>query len=312
MRVVFMGTPEFAVPSLQTLLDYGCEVVAVYTQSDKPKGRGHKLTPPPVKERALQYEIPVFQPTTLRTEEAAAELRRLAPDLIVVAAYGKLLPPAVLEIPRYGCINVHASLLPKYRGAGPIQWAVIHGEPTVGVTTMQMGEGLDTGDMLLCDEVEIGETETAGELYDRLAELGGQTLKRTLIALESGALSPIPQDDAKATYAPMLTKELSAIDFSRPAEELHHLILGLSPWPCAEAVLQGARLKIYRSELVSKEDIAGKPGEILVGKDFCVACQPGVLRLTEVQGEGSRRMSGADFLRGHRPEPGSILLRKER
>lgn len=312
MKIVFMGTPDFAVPSLQALLDGGHSVSAVYTQSDKPKGRGHKLAAPPVKELALKYNIPVYQPKSLRGGEAVSQLAALSPDAIVVVAYGKILPPDVLSLPRYGCINVHASLLPKYRGAGPIQWSVLNGEKVTGVTTMFMGEGIDTGDMLLRAETPIGENETAGELHDRLALLGAPLLLETLRRLEEGSLVPTPQDDAQATSAPMLTRELSRLDFSLPAEKLHNRIRGLSPWPCAEAYLRGGRLKIYKSELL-RQHRQGMPGEILDEKDFVVACgDGGLLRLAEVQGESSRRMSGADFLRGHPVSAGERLESEKR
>lgn len=311
MRIVFMGTPEFAVPSLRTLLEDGHTIAAVYTQADKPKGRGHKLCAPPVKELAVEHGIPVFQPKTLRTPEAAEQLRALEPELIVVAAYGKILPPEILQIPASGCINVHASLLPRYRGAGPIQWAIIRGERETGVTIQQMAEGVDTGDILLQESLDIGENETADELYERLSVLGGTVLHRALCALREGTLHACPQREEEATYAPMLSRELSAVDFGLPAGEVHRWILGLSSWPCAEGTLNGMRLKIYRSELVHETGTCGMPGELLPGKDFCIACGDGALRLTEVQGEGSRRMSGADFLRGHPAAPGSRLLRKE-
>ncbi len=227
MRVVFMGTPDFAVPSLQKLLDAGFEVCAVYTQPDKPKGRGHKLQAPPVKELALQHEIPVFQPTSLRKEEVQQELQSFQPDVIVVVAYGKILPKAVLDLPRLGCINVHGSLLPKYRGAAPIQWTVINGDGTGGVTTMFMGEGLDTGDMLLKAETPVGAEETAGQLFDRLKDLGADLLLETLEKLEQGTLTPIPQNEEDATHAPMLSKELSVIDWSQTGPGTPQF----DPWP---------------------------------------------------------------------------------
>ena len=227
MKIVFMGTPDFAVPSLEALLARGHEVAAVFTQPDKPKGRGHKLLPPPVKSLALEHGIPVYQPATLRTEEAAETLRALQPELIVVAAYGKLLPPAVLSIPPRGCINVHGSLLPQYRGAAPIQWAVLNGEKKTGVTIQQMGEGLDTGDMLQKAETEIGENETSGELFDRLKEIGAALLVDTIDRLDT--LVPVPQDEAAATYAPMIRKEMGAVDWTQPAQAVHNLVRVLNP-----------------------------------------------------------------------------------
>ena len=301
MKIVFMGTPDFAVPSLQAILDSGHMAAGVFTQPDKPKGRGHALTPPPVKVLAERYQIPVFQPRTLRAEETEAQIRKISPDLIVVVAYGKILPPEILKIPLNGCVNVHASLLPKYRGAGPIQWSILNGETVTGVTTMYMGEGLDTGDILLQKETAIGENETAGELYDRLSEIGATLLMETIGRMEQGNLAPVRQDDEQATYAPMLTKEMSLLDFSCPAEKVHNKIRGLSPWPCAQAQLGGKRLKIYKSEIVHTIDMRQAVcGSIVDGKEFIVACGEGsAIRLLEVQGEGARRMSGAEFLRGH-------------
>ena len=231
-----MGTPDFAVPCLQSLLDAGHEVCAVFTQPDKPKGRGYAMTPPPVKVLALAHNLPVYQPTTLRTQEAAQQIREMQPECIVVVAYGKILPKEILEIPPYGCINVHASLLPKYRGAAPIQWSVLNGDAETGVTTMYMAEGLDTGDMLLKARTAIGPEETAGELHDRLAKMGAELIVETLRAVAEGTIQRIPQGDAETCYASMLTKELGKIDWNRPARELHNLVRGLSPWPVAETV----------------------------------------------------------------------------
>jgi methionyl-tRNA formyltransferase len=306
MRIVFMGTPDFAAPCLQALLDSPHEVCGVFTQPDKPKGRGHKVLPPPVKQLAGRYGVPVYQPATLKTEDGVAPLRELSPDLIVVVAYGKLLPKAVLELPKYGCINVHASLLPKYRGAGPIQWCVLNGETETGVTTMYMAEGLDTGDMLLKTKTTIGENETASELHDRLSVIGAKLLTETLEALEAGALNPQKQDDSLACYAPMLSKELSAIDFTRPARLVHNQIRGLSSWPCASTILHGKRLKIYRSELA--DGYHGGCGEVLDEKRLIVGCgEQTAVCLSEVQYEGSKRMKSEDFLRGHKVEKGTRL-----
>lgn len=297
MRVVFMGTPDFAVPSLQKLLDAGFEVCAVYTQPDKPKGRGHKLQAPPVKELALQHEIPVFQPTSLRKEEVQQELQSFQPDVIVVVAYGKILPKAVLDLPRLGCINVHGSLLPKYRGAAPIQWTVINGDGTGGVTTMFMGEGLDTGDMLLKAETPVGAEETAGQLFDRLKDLGADLLLETLEKLEQGTLTPVPQNEEDATHAPMLSKELSVIDWSKPARELHDLIRGLNPWPSAYSYLDGKKLKIHASRVAEGSGEAGKA----FSKDgnLLVYCGKDALELTEIQTENGKRMDGKSYLLGH-------------
>ena len=305
MRIVFMGTPDFAVPSLQALIDAGHEVCAVYTQPDKPQGRKQILTAPPVKELALQYHIPVYQPATLKNEEEQEKLRALAPEVIIVVAYGKLLPKAVLDIPPRGCINVHGSLLPRWRGAAPIQWSVIAGDQKAGVTTMQMAEGLDTGDMLLTYETEIGARETAGELFDRLAQAGAELLVRTLVELDS--ITPRPQDDSRSCYAHMLDKQMAVIDWAKSAREIDCLIRGLSPWPVALTTLDGARLKIYAAEPVPG---TGRPGEVLVSdpkKGLTVACGAGALALHEVQLVGGKRMKSADFLRGHAIQTGTIL-----
>lgn len=305
MRIVFMGTPDFAVPSLQALIDAGHEVCAVYTQPDKPQGRKQVLTAPPVKELALQYHIPVYQPATLKNEEEQKKLRALAPEVIIVVAYGKLLPKAVLDIPPRGCINVHGSLLPRWRGAAPIQWSVIAGDEKAGVTTMQMAEGLDTGDMLLTYETEIGARETAGELFDRLAQAGAELLVRTLVELDS--ITPRPQDDSRSCYAHMLDKQMAVIDWAKSAREIDCLIRGLSPWPVALTTLDGARLKIYAAEPVPG---TGRPGEVLVSdpkKGLTVACGAGALALHEVQLVGGKRMKSADFLRGHAIQTGTIL-----
>lgn len=305
MKIVFMGTPDFAVPSLQALLDAGHEVCAVYTQPDKPQGRKQVLTAPPVKELALQRGIPVYQPATLKNEDEQAKLRALAPEAIIVVAYGKLLPKAVLDIPPRGCINVHGSLLPRWRGAAPIQWSVIAGDQKAGVTTMQMAEGLDTGDMLLTYETEIGARETAGELFDRLAQAGAALLVETLEKLDS--ITPRPQDDRQSCYAHMLDKQMAVIDWTKSAHEIDCLIRGLSPWPIALTTLAGARLKIYVAEPVLG---TGKPGEVLESdpkKGLTVACGAGALALHEVQIVGGKRMKSADFLRGHAIDKGTML-----
>ena len=297
MRIVFMGTPDFAVPSLQALIDAGHDVCAVYTQPDKPQGRKQILTAPPVKTLALEHDIPVFQPNTLKNEDEQARLRELAPEVIIVVAYGKLLPKAVLDIPPHGCINVHGSLLPRWRGAAPIQWAVIAGDEMAGVTTMQMAEGLDTGDMLLTYETKVGEKETAGELFDRLAQSGAELLTQTLVKLD--AITPRPQDDAQSCYAHMLDKQMAVIDWSKSAHEIDCLIRGLNPWPIALTTLSGERLKVFAAE---KANGNGEPGTVLEAdpkKGLTVACGEGALRLTEIQLVGGKRMKATDFLRGH-------------
>ena len=297
MRVIFMGTPDFAVPSLQALLDRGDDICAVFTQPDKPKGRGHKLQPPPVKELALRHSLPVLQPDTLRDEAVQESIAELEPDAIIVVAYGKLLPPKVLSVPRLGCINVHGSLLPKYPGAAPIQWAVINGEKTAGVTTMFMAEGMDTGDMLLKSETEIGPEETAGELFDRLKLMGAKLLTETLDKLERGELKSIPQDGTQATLAPLLKKEMSALDWNEPAQRIHDRIRGLNPWPCAAAVLDGKRIKLLASQVIEGEGIPGTAYNL--DGELAAACGRGMLRITELQADTGKRMSGKDYLLGH-------------
>ena len=305
MRIVFMGTPDFAVPSLQALIDAGHDVCAVYTQPDKPQGRKQILTAPPVKTLALEHNIPVFQPNTLKNEDEQARLRELAPEVIIVVAYGKLLPKAVLDIPPHGCINVHGSLLPRWRGAAPIQWAVIAGDEMAGVTTMQMAEGLDTGDMLLTYETKVGEQETAGELFDRLAQAGAELLIETLVKLND--IIPRHQDDAQSCYAHMLDKQMAVIDWSKSAHEIDCLIRGLNPWPIALTSLAGERLKVFAAEKASGK---GEPGTVLEAdpkKGLTVACGEGALKLTEIQLVGGKRMKATDFLRGQAIEAGTKL-----
>ena len=311
MNIIFMGTPSFAVPCLARMIQENYNIVGVFTQTDKPKGRGHKLAFSAVKELALQHGIQVFQPKSLRNDEAIQQIKELKPDLIVVVAYGKILPTEVLDLPQYGCINVHGSLLPAYRGAGPIQWSVLNGETVTGVTTMFMAEGIDTGDMLLKLETAIGENETASELYDRMAPLGADLLSDTLIALKAGRLTPIQQDDKASTHAPQLSKEMSLIDFSKDAQDVHNLIRGLSDWPCAMTYLQGKRLKIYQSEIVSIDN-SNEVGSIIDTKNFIVACgNSTAIKLVSVQYDNSKRMNGADFLRGKKVTVGEKLTNSE-
>ncbi|XOQ48993.1 MAG: methionyl-tRNA formyltransferase [Eubacteriales bacterium] len=306
MRIIFMGTPDFAVPCLQSIIEKHT-VCAVFTQPDKPKGRGYALTPPPVKVLAQEKNIPVYQPKTLRTEEAAQLIRDLNPDAIVVVAYGKILPKEILAVPPYGCINVHASLLPKYRGAAPIQWAVINGEKETGVTTMYMAEGLDTGDMLLKEKTEIGPEETAGELHDRLSQLGAELIIKTLQGIEEGTIQRIPQGDSETCYASMLTKELSHVDWNKPAQEIHNLVRGLSPWPVANTTFHGKLLKIHKTKIA--DGYSGEAGHPVNANGAFIVCCGGntALELLEVQYEGKKRMSGKDFLRGHPIEEDMIL-----
>lgn len=305
MRIVFMGTPDFAVPCLQALLDGGHEVVGVFTQPDKPVGRKQLLTPPPVKALALERGIPVHQPVKMRDGTVAALLRTLAPEVLVVVAYGRILPKEVLEVPKFGCINVHGSLLPKYRGAAPIQWSVLNGDREAGVTTMFMAEGMDTGDMLLKKAVEIGPEETAGELFARLSPLGAQCLLETLALLEAGALVPEPQREEEASPAPMLDKEMAKLDFTRTAWEVHNHIRGLNPWPIATTLLDGKTLKIHRARVA--EGFAGAPGTLLDERRFIVGCGSGAVEFLEVQGEGGKRLSAGEFLRGQRLNVGKTL-----
>lgn len=310
MKIVYMGTPDFAVPTLERLYKENYDVQAVFTQPDKPKGRGYKLTPPPVKVLALSYDTPVYQPQSLKNggEEFIDILKQLEPDCIVVAAYGKILPKAVLDIPKYGCVNVHGSLLPKYRGAGPIQWAVLNDEKETGITTMLMGEGLDTGDMLLQRATPIGENETAAELFDRLAQIGADVLIETLEKLEKNEITPVPQNEEESSYAPMLSKEMCRLDFNDDVRKVHKQICGLSDWPCAVTMLNGKRLKVYRSEIVSDKVNDFTPGAVTDTKDFSVACANGIIRFTEIQAEGSKRMKTQDYLRGKPLSEGTVLV----
>lgn len=305
MNIVFMGTPDFAVPSLAELVASGHNVKAVFSQPDRPRGRGYKLTPPPVKEFALSHEIEVFQPDSLKDEAVEKQLRGLNPDIIVVVAYGKLLPKAVLDIPKYGCVNVHGSLLPKYRGAAPIQWSVLNGDEFSGVTTMYMAEGLDTGDIILSEQTKIFDNETSSELYDRLSEIGAKLLVKTLKLIESGKDEKTAQDDAAASYAPMLSKSMSKIDFEKSAKSVHDQIRGLSEWPCASCECLGKTLKVYHSK--TADGFTGAPGELLDSKRFIVACGSGAVEFTEVQLQGGKRTDGESFLRGRRLEKGKKL-----
>lgn len=301
MRIVFMGTPDFAVPSLKALIQDGHEIAGVYTQPDKPKNRGMKLTPPPVKVVAQEHNLPVFQPKTLRDEEVQRELQGLAPELIVVAAYGKLLPKAVLELPALGCINVHSSLLPKYRGAAPINWAILNGEPETGVTIMHMAEALDAGDIILQTVTPIDLNESVEQLHDRLAVMGAELLSKAVTALAEGTAPRIPQDESQYTYAPMLSRELSPIDWSRSALEIHNQIRGLVPWPATIMELKGTKFKVFASLLTGEKE--NQPAGTALGADKkgirMVCGDGGVLCITEVQAPGKKRMKAVDYLRGH-------------
>ncbi|MBR1781437.1 MAG: methionyl-tRNA formyltransferase [Oscillospiraceae bacterium] len=301
MRIVFMGTPDFAVPSLERLIADGHQVVGVYTQPDKPKNRGMKLTASPVKEHALAHGIPVFQPTTLKDDAVFEELCTLAPELIVVAAYGKILPKRILDCPEKGCINVHSSLLPRYRGAAPINWAILNGEDETGVTIMYMAEGLDTGDIISQRATPIDPNESVETLHDRLAALGASLLSETVVSIADGTATRRPQDDAQSNYAPMLNRELSPVDFTRSARQIHDQIRGLVPWPAACMEVEGLSLKLFASDLPGEESEL-PPGTILGAdkKGMRIVCGDGkVLRILELQAPGKKRMRAVDYLRGH-------------
>ena len=316
MRAVFMGTPEIAATVLKSVLASKHEVVAVVTQTDKPKGRGHEMAFPPVKEVALAAGIPVLQPQRARDEAFIEEIKSYQPDIILVAAYGKLLPKAVLDMPKFGCINVHASLLPKYRGASPIQWAVLNGDEKSGVTIMHMAETMDTGDIIMTKEVVLAPDETAGSLHDKLADIGGPLLIEAMDALETGRAPRIRQKEEEATHVKMLDKTMGDLDFSKPAVQLERWIRGLNPWPTAYTKLDGKLLKLWKAEVISAEE-AGKGTKgfetgaiIAVSKDsFDVLTGDGVLRIRELQLEGKRKMTAEEFLRGFTLEVGTLLGR---
>lgn len=298
MKIVYMGTPDFAVPTLESLIKGGHEVMAVVTQPDKPKGRGKAVLMTPVKEKALEYGITVHQPVKAGDPAFVEVLRELAPDVIVVVAFGQLLPKAILEIPKYGCVNVHASLLPKYRGAAPIQWAVIDGEEVSGVTTMLMDEGLDTGDMLEKAELILDEKETGGSLFEKLSNLGGELILSTLDKLESGTAVRTPQGETTTSYAKMLKKSMGEIDWNKEAVQIERLIRGLNPWPSAYSYLKGKTVKIWDAE-VQEGVCTGNPGRITVTKEkMMVETGKGFLSIRELQLEGKKRMDTAAFLRG--------------
>ena len=300
MRILFMGTPEFAVASLKRLVEDGNQVCGVFTQPDKPKNRGHKMAFSPVKEYALTVGIPVYQPLKMRDGEALGIVRELAPELIVVAAYGKLLPEDILNTPSYGSINVHSSLLPKYRGAAPINWAILNGERVTGVSIMYMAKELDAGDVILCRETPIDPDEDAQALTARLALLGADALAEAVEQLKNGTAQRTAQDHSAFTYAPMLDRSLSPMDFTRSAQQLHDQVRGLIPWPCASMTLDGRTVKVYRTAIGGETALAaGRIAE--AGKQgLAIACGDGrLLRVLELQAEGGRRMAAADYLRGH-------------
>ena len=305
MRIVFMGTPDIAASCLEALYAAGHDICAVYTRRDKPVGRKQVLTPPPVKQVALAHGAPVFQPRTLRDGGENANLQALAPDLIVVVAYGCILPPSVLAIPKYGCVNLHVSLLPKYRGSAPVQWAVLNGDAETGVSIMQMDAGLDTGDVLACEKVAIGPEETSGELFDRVTAVGARLLCETLPGIEAGALTPAPQDHAAATAAPMLTKEMAEFRWTDTAAHIHNWVRGMNPWPAAWFVTSGGRkVKVLACRVREK---TGAPGAVLDVKPLTVACGEGAVELLRVVPEGSKPMDGAAFAAGLRLKAGDTL-----
>ncbi len=303
MNVVFMGTPDFAVPSLENI-EKVHNVQAVFTQPDKPVGRKMILTPPDVKVCAEKLGIPVYQPVKLKDSDSYEIIKELNPDVIVVVAYGQILPENILNIPKYGCINVHGSLLPKYRGAAPIQWSVLNGDKVTGVTTMYMEKGLDTGDILETKEYKIGINDTAGEVFDTLAEMGGKLILDTLEKAEKGELHPIKQDDSKSSYAKMLDKSMCNIDFSKTNLQVHNQVRGLSPWPVASTKLNGKVLKIFETRLAEGK---GKPGEILNTNPLTIACGEGAVVVNTVQLQGKKRMDSKAFLQGHKLEKGTVI-----
>ncbi len=290
-----MGTPDFSVPCLDALIKDGNEIAAVFTQPDKPKGRKALLTPPPVKVRALEDNIEVFQPVTLKDGEALSILRKLAPEMIVVVAYGKILPKEILELPVYGCINVHASLLPEYRGAAPIQQAILDGKTVTGVTAMYMDVGLDTGDMLMKTEVCIGENDNAEQLHDKLSAAGAELIVKVVHAAKAGTLVREKQDDSKASYVGVLTKEMSEIDLTKTAQQVHNKIRGLYSWPGAAVKVRGKKVKIHSSRIAQG---SGKAGQVLSLKPLIVACGEGAVEILELQPEGKKRMDAASFVNG--------------
>ena len=309
MRIVFMGTPEFAVPPLRALLDAGYGVVAAITQPDRPAGRGHRLMACPVKCLAQERGVPVYQFERIKAAEGVDCLRELKPDLVVTAAFGQLLSQEILDIPRYGTVNVHASLLPAYRGSAPINWCILNGERTAGVTTMLTDAGMDTGDMLLRAETEIGPLETAGELTARLSELGAQLLIDTLKRYPEGDLKPTPQDPAQASYQPMLTREMGRIDWTRSAEEIACQVRGLNPWPCAYTDGEMGRLKLYLARPCAAQRSA-EPGTVVVSgakEGLFIACGAGWLEVLEMQAPNAKRMTARAYLQGKRIEVGARL-----
>lgn len=311
MKVVYMGTPDFAVDTLEAIVNAGHEVALVVTQPDKAKGRGKKVCYTPVKEKALEHDLPVAQPEKVREEDFVEKLRAIAPDVIVVVAFGQILPESILNIPKYGCVNVHASLLPAYRGAAPIQWAVIDGLTETGVTTMYMEKGLDTGDIILQSKLSLAPDETGGSLFNKLAKEGADLLVKTLTMLEEGTATRSKQDESQSSYAKMLTKDMGCLDFTQDAVTLERLIRGLNPWPSAYTRIQNKTLKIYVAEIVSEDMISSEmaSGSVIAvdKKSFTVRCGKGALRILNLQLEGKKRMETSAFLLGYKVEKGMQL-----
>ncbi len=305
MRLVYLGTPRFAVPTLERIVEAGHQVVAVVTQPDRPRGRGQQVAPPPVKEAALLLGLPLYQPERVRRPEAVEFLRGLKAEAMVVVGYGQIIPQVVIDLAPLGIINVHASLLPKYRGAGPIQWAIVKGEARTGVTTMRIDAGLDTGDMLLKRETEIGQDENAIELGERLSVMGADLLVETLQGLAAGTIVPEKQDNAQATLAPLLKKEDGLIDWTRPAWDIHNQVRGLQPWPGAHTTFRGQPLQIWKTKLLATS--SATPGELVSIKPLIVSCGSSALELVEVQQQGRKRMSAADFANGQRLSENEVL-----
>ena len=313
MRIVFMGTPDFSVPTLEALVASEHEVAAVVTQPDKPRGRGKEIHMSPVKECALKHNIPVYQPVRARDEAFVDEMRALNPDVMVVIAFGQILPKSLLELPKYGCVNIHASLLPKYRGAAPIQWAVINGDEETGITTMMMDVEMDTGDMLEKTVVKLDPEETGGSLFDRLSLLGGDLILSTLSKLEKGEITPVPQDHEKATYVKKISKSMGDIDWTMDAVSIERLVRGLNPWPSAFTRWNGKMLKIWEAKVLPDPDVKLPCGSVISASDEGLKIQTGagVLCVTSLQLEGKKRMDTAAFLRGYQVAAGSMMERSE-
>lgn len=308
MKIVFMGTPEFAVPCLQKIIDEGHEVVAVVTQPDKPKGRGKKLAMPPVKELALKYDIAVYQPLKAREESFVDTLKEMNPELIVVVAFGQILPKSILDIPKYGCVNVHASLLPRYRGAAPLNWVIINGEEKTGVTTMYMDEGLDTGDMILKSEIPLDDEITAGELHDKMMIDGAKVLKETIDLIEKGEAPREKQSNEDTCYSPIMNKSLGNIDWKKSAIDIHNLVRGINPWPSAYTTYEGQTMKIWKTKVIDKNSDKD-PGTIIsVDKEgINVSTSEGILQIKEIQMAGKKRMEVPEYIKGNNINTDIIL-----